>query len=465
MQLQDARRDDRIRMIGSRSPMPLGDSGGEGNQRVAPVRLRRGLGATLDRAFVGFGLLVLTKAVLVFLEFGDVYRLPDEAEGSRLVQFASSLVYGIAVLLLIPRLGPVLALVRRNKAIVLLSFLAVLSASWSIDPQLSLRRGFALAGTTAFAVYIVIRFEAGEFIQLLGRVLFLIAVASWVFAIAFPEWGVHHDHHAESWRGVFLHKNQLGTVMALGTTLFSILVLERSRRRSRIVWSLGWLLSALLVLFSGSRTGWILAAVGVSSVVVLRGLRRKPSIALTLVWLVGLAVIGPFMLKSAAPSSEGPVNTALSAMDRTDSLTGRVPLWNVVAEDGLERPWLGYGYRAYWDAADGPADSVRQRVRWHATHGHNGYLDVWIEIGLFGLTVFAVGLLVAVARIVRRFRQMVPIAAVWIPLAMIHLLLLSVTESAILERNSMLWVIYLVAGFYTTLRSTYGGDTPSPSGA
>lgn len=432
-----------------------GDNGHGTPPASAAGSSRRGLGASVERAFTVAGFFVLTKAVLTSFEFGGLDRLLSEADGSRITQIAAGLVYGVAFMLLLPRLGLVLPFVRRNKALVFLVLVALVSASWSIDPQLSLRRGLGLGGTTVFAIYVAVRFDTAEVIRLLGRALFLVAVASWVFVMAIPDLGIHHDHHDGSWRGAFLHKNQLGVVMGLGITAFLLLALELSRRWVRTFWIVAWLLGAILVLGSGSRTGWILASMGLISIVVLRALRQKPSVALAVLWLGVLAVGAPFMVGSARTTPDESVDTVLGALDRSDSLTGRVPLWHTVAEDAIKRPWLGYGYRAYWDTPEGPSKDVQVRVGWGPTHGHNGYLDLWVDIGALGLGAFALSLMVVVFRMVATFGRMTVAASVWIPVAIVSLLIASVAESSVLQRNSLLWVLYTVAAFHLVHPSTY----------
>ena len=77
--------------------------------------------------------------------------------------------------------------------------------------------------------------------------------------------------------------------------------------------------------------------------------------------------------------------------------TGRVTLWEFGGEMLAKRPWLGYGYNSFWGspwllASDQPFDrawDIRNYV-----HGHDGYLDLAITMGIPALVVAAFTFLV-----------------------------------------------------------------------
>lgn len=66
----------------------------------------------------------------------------------------------------------------------------------------------------------------------------------------------------------------------------------------------------------------------------------------------------------------------------------RVVIWNDLAHKALETPLLGIGINSikYWSGPSGKAiDRQTRRLYWHP---HNGYLQVWLELGLIGALLF-----------------------------------------------------------------------------
>ncbi|MEM9412816.1 MAG: O-antigen ligase family protein [Planctomycetota bacterium] len=78
------------------------------------------------------------------------------------------------------------------------------------------------------------------------------------------------------------------------------------------------------------------------------------------------------------------------AMGRTkdvSTLTGRLPLWEVLLESVEEKPLIGHGYLAYWDKER--IEILSDLLKWEIPHGHNMYIDVLLDGGIIGLLLFA----------------------------------------------------------------------------
>jgi O-antigen ligase len=79
-------------------------------------------------------------------------------------------------------------------------------------------------------------------------------------------------------------------------------------------------------------------------------------------------------------------------LGRDATLTDRTVIWEILVDLARERPWLGRGYGGFWfsDVYLWFAD------RWGAIdHAHNGYMDLWLELGYVGLAMFVLLLLAA----------------------------------------------------------------------
>ena len=78
----------------------------------------------------------------------------------------------------------------------------------------------------------------------------------------------------------------------------------------------------------------------------------------------------------------------LSLTDDTTTLTTRGAIWRPMIQFYLDHPFLGSGYGAYWDASDTRIDPKAIFKAWkNVDQGHNGYLDLLVQVGLPGLVL------------------------------------------------------------------------------
>ena len=72
----------------------------------------------------------------------------------------------------------------------------------------------------------------------------------------------------------------------------------------------------------------------------------------------------------------------------TESLSGRIPLWTELLNYVEDRPWTGYGFNSFWDAAH--IEDVSEVAEWAINSAHCGYLDTVLGVGLIGGGLLAV---------------------------------------------------------------------------
>ena len=112
------------------------------------------------------------------------------------------------------------------------------------------------------------------------------------------------------------------------------------------------------------------------------------------IMLLLLVVIGIFL--ATARNSTWNALGETAAMGRTEdvgTLTGRWPLWQELGDSIQKRPILGHGYLAYWEKDR--IELLFDLFGWEIPHGHNMYLDLLIDGGMIGLTLFMFYLLVS----------------------------------------------------------------------
>jgi len=132
-------------------------------------------------------------------------------------------------------------------------------------------------------------------------------------------------------------------------------------------------------------------------------------------------------------------------LGRDSTLSGRTAIWEQVWVAILKHPILGYGYAAFWQGMKGESYNVILALRFVIFHAHNGFLEIWLELG-------AVGLLLFFLSYVRAWRKLWPIlrsgmmgSAFWMVFVLLLLGAYDLDESTLLTFNGLFWVLYVTA--------------------
>ena len=141
------------------------------------------------------------------------------------------------------------------------------------------------------------------------------------------------------------------------------------------------------------------------------------------------------------------------------SLTGRLELWRFAVHAASERPWLGHGYGAFWDV--GAARDPLSRLEpgsWLGdietgtiNQAHNGYLELWLEMGLpaaiwtvgVALMTIAAGLRAGAAAVSGGQRAAITCAVAISAVSLAH----NLTEATLLIRGQILCSFFLLSVF------------------
>ncbi len=309
---------------------------------------------------------------------------------------------------------------------------AVLSAAWSQEPLLTMRRAIPFALSTAFGVLLAVRWRDSRILSLLLGALALLSLWSAVLALCFPAIG--HDAssgHGGDWQGVFTQKNACGRAM-----VFAVAAVLAAGRVS-LPRVLLFLLFSLELVLSGSRGAWLLGAAVLSLLLLFRASclldRSTRSLFLSTVAVTG----GLIITVGTAEFAE------LAAMlGRDPTLTGRTAIWHEVWLAILRHPVLGYGFSAFWRGAQGASWSVVVALRFVLFHAHDGFLEIWLELGVCGLLVFVFTFCRAAYLLWPELRAGNYGRAAW-PLAILFLVAAyDFDENTLLAFNGLFFVLY-----------------------
>lgn len=312
---------------------------------------------------------------------------------------------------------------------------AVASTFWSGDMLLTARRAipFALAGL--FGVFLAARVRDQRFLALLQIAFLALAVWSAVLALGFPAIGLEASSgHGGDWQGVFTQKNACGRAM-----VFALAALFCSGRMTAGRLGLLFLFSVELWL-SGSRGAWMLGGAVVAAVLLFHVACRfdRPS----RVAILGSMILGGVALGLLTTVDFGQLAPLLG---RDATLTGRTEIWHQVWLAILHRPLLGYGFSAFWRGSQPPSWQVVVALRFILFHAHNGFLEIWLELGVVGLLLFAAGFARAAWLLWPELRAGRFEEAAW-PFAVLLLTLLyDLDENTLLSFNGLFWILYVGA--------------------
>jgi O-antigen ligase len=390
----------------------------------------------LEKAFSVLTLSLFSGAVLVVILSGGA----SQGDGAPDADFAVINMiflglYFIAFCLLAMRWRKTLYTISQGWLIWLLIGFSITSIIWSALPNMTFNRLIALCGTALFSIYFSSRFTIKEQLELIGWTFGIAAIMSLVFALALPQYGQMASVHAGLWRGVYNNKNALGKTMGIAAVVFLILA-QRKESQRWIYWGLLGL-SILLLIMSKASSPLINLIVVIMAFFLLQTFRWQ--YVLMVPALSGIALIG-FVLHSILVSN---ADAVVSFFEKDLTFTGRTDLWPLVIDKIEEQPWLGYGFGAFWNGREGPSKYVWDAIFFEAPNAHNGFLDILLELGIVGLTIYALQFFVCFINSLTYIRFNQTSDGLWPGLLLLYIVLSNLTESGLFIQNNIFLVLQL----------------------
>lgn len=378
---------------------------------------------------------------------GPLFADSANPESSIVLRLIWLPVYAITGILLIARPGATLVTLGRNRLILALVTLTLVSVIWSVSPDTTLRRSFALIMTTLFGLWLASRWSWRELILLFATLFSGLVVLSTIMALVFPSLGVDHAVHAGAWKGIWWQKNTLGAMMAWGTLSFCAAAMVDRKRA--MLWAGFALWATALVLLSTSKTALLAWMIGPAGLVGIVLCRQGFGFATLMIFLLVTLSSTVGLILLIAPVE------ALQALGRDATLTGRTDIWAVLVNQALEAPWTGFGYKAYWVAEDGPVFWVRKATGWDVPTAHNGWIELALAIGFPGVVAMAV---LYVRTLARAFGGLFRGPHAYWSIAFIVMIgIVSISESNLMQQNSLGWVLFVA----TSAKLAAGKNQPA----
>jgi exopolysaccharide production protein ExoQ len=377
-------------------------------------------------------LLLLSTGAFVNLYLQTGASIDPEA-GLAFMQVIWVAIYAVLLRILIRESAITFGKVSDHWPLSLLLAFALLSVWWSDSPALTARHSLSLAASAIGGLYLAARYSLAGQLELLGTVFKISIVLSFLFGAL--KVGTAVDDLEGAWYGIYTQRNSLGAMMTLSVLVFLLWgrVQPAERRASRI-----WVaLSVVLIFLSGSVTALISAGLLLLLVPVMSFIKTHPARARK-VMAAGTLTAGLVVFLAASH-----LEPLFNAVGRDITFTGRTTIWGATVAEGADRFWLGSGFDAFWIGNKGASGEVQKIAGWAVPSAHNGFLEIWLALGVTGLAIFFLGFCICCSRSMQLFLRGHHGDAMWPLLFLILLVLLNLTQSALVSPNYIFWILYV----------------------
>ena len=412
-------------------------------RRAASMRSRR-WSITLSRNnFIG-------AACFVFFLWactGLRALLPTFFAGERYV-WALADAFVVGWILLHP--GQVLAFARRNKILICWGLLACLSMIWSLRSPSSLYYGVQLLFTILMGFLLCKVQTRTRLVKLLFLALLPTQLLSFYIELAAP-----HLAPGFPGGGAFTHKNVLGSFMLL--QIINSLCLFALGWRPLLT-GIGFLMAAVLLVMSGSASSLLIAVLITGGLLPMALLyRANVNFARACIGIACIAAAAAAVL--ILVSGYDPVKAVLGSVGKDVTLTGRTVLWDFGWQAFLDRPWLGHGFRAYWESEKTTVLVLRYVMQQDLQIFHNNFVEVAVAFGVWGPALLLLGIIAAFRRTVMEFLTTRSLSALWSSLFVMFVISLAFTENPLFNNHGFLQVLFVIAVAGRDLPAAHGTAT------
>jgi O-antigen ligase len=291
----------------------------------------------------------------------------------------------------------------KNKGLMVLYVLLALSSIWAAESFPTLKRAVKDFGSVMVVLVLLTEKDPVEEIRtVFVRVSYLLLPLSVIFIRYFPEIGRRPSRGGDNmFNGVAWHKSNLGALVFIFGLfiLIDLVKLYKSSggRDQRIgIWIRVVLLAMgfWLMYICASVTSLVCFSIGAFILWgTTRLLRMATPGAMLFSCLAFLAGVG--IIQTTFDFS----GSVLEALGKNKTLTGRTNIWEMI--ETANTPFLlGAGYCSFWNSTG--AEDFKEQFIW-LNSAHNGFLDMYLDGGLVGVSLL---ILLVIGWGVRSIRRM-----------------------------------------------------------
>jgi len=386
-----------------------------------------------------------SRSVSMWLNMAPTRSPEQYLEGSPLDRAVYSVLLAAGIAVLFFRRKAVARILRKNWPILLFVAYCALSIAWSDYPGVALKRWIKSLGD--YVMVLIVLTEADRELALkkvLARAAFVLLPLSVLFVKYYPDMGRTYAAHWEGtqfFTGVADNKNMLGMTClvfgfaALWRVFESWSEPKRARRKILLVHGTILVMAMWLLNKSDSKTSLIcfVATAGLIGVHTFFKAGRKP-------WAVNV-MVAAIVLSSFSVLFLGIGGGVLETMGRNSTLTGRTDIWDVLLKVPVN-PLVGTGFESFWLGK-------RLTYLWsfHIVNGineaHNGYFEVYLNLGWIGVALLGVLLWTGYRNILRLLER--DPEAGRLPLGLFVIAVIYNLTEAGIRTTDLVWIAFLFA--------------------
>ncbi len=328
--------------------------------------------------------------------YGDgVYSSPVD-------QAVSLGLLAVGLIALIARRRKVGLLVRLSGPIVLFYSFAALSILWSDLPYFTFKHWIKAVEDLVMVLIVWTDHDPVMAIRrILTRAGFILIPLSLLFCKYYPDLGRGFDKDWNTvYNGVADTKNKLGIIcMIFGlTSLWCFLGTYRERKspaRTRRLLAHSILMGFVIVQFgmahSATASVCLVLSAAVMAVICRSSGTKAARVHVAVVAALCCALVPLFI----APS-------LVTDVGRDTTFSGRTVIWHILPRF-VGNPWLGAGYETF---LSGPRlVQLKAIIDKTFQEAHNGYLEVWLNLGWIGVSLFALVVITGYRNAVAAFQR------------------------------------------------------------
>jgi O-antigen ligase len=349
-------------------------------------------------------------------------------------------------------------IIKNNKFIFLYILYLGLSTLWSDYTFISFKRWIKELGHIIMVLIILTEASPPEAIKtMFTRCAYVLIPLSWVFNRYFPEISRIYSIGGgdPQFTGITTNKNALGVICLISAiilfwSLLCRLNLKTVKQTIRDFSTFAVMFILIAWLLANARSATALAGTIIGCMILFilctQHVRRNTRLInlYAIVSVVALILIHfSFDLMSVATSSLG----------RDETLTGRTAFWEELITFGTN-PLIGTGYESFW-----LGDRIAyfwDKYWWRPNQAHNGYIELYLNIGFLGLTLLATLIIAAVRNIKKNISSMNSYNYQILRLTFIVIVLaVNVTEAYF---KGPVWFVFLVLAMEPPKTLTSGTD-------
>lgn len=268
-----------------------------------------------------------------------------------------------------------------------------LSTLWADSTDISFKRWIKTFGDLTMVLVVLTESNPLKAISKLYRRCFILLIPLSIVLIRyFPNLGKLQSKgwQPDMWIGVATHKNTLGQLLLLSWLYFLWDLIKNSSEGNVKIKFFYLIMIAYLINGNGtsrSTTCLVLMLIAFMIYFYLERYKEKPSFLWKPVIYVTLVPLIIFVLDDIV-FNKTLFQTIVVSEGKDVTLTGRTHLWDTLIPLGMRHPILGAGFGDFWNVTT--RAYLKEIFSWGPGQAHNGYIEIFLNLGMIGLVFFAV---------------------------------------------------------------------------